>query len=142
MSSSELRYFTMAERTARQATCPRASVGCVIVLRNQRVLVGFNGSSDGVSSCREVGCLMEGGHCIRAVHAEMRVLALAARTAQPLEGAMAFTTLLPCLSCLQALHLAGVNVIYYDQSYERTEREHVHLIAEGAGIRLIERTRS
>ena len=132
----------MAEKIARQATCPRASVGCILILRNLRVLRGFNGAPEGLQTCNEVGCLMEGGHCIRSVHAEMRVLAYAARHGHVLEGAKAFTTLLPCVNCMHTLHLAGVDIIHFDKSYDRPEREQVHLLAERAGVKLIERSRS
>lgn len=85
---------------------------------------------------------MEGGHCVRAVHAEIRAISRAAKAGVVLNESTAFVTLLPCIQCMQALMLCGVREIYYDEVYDRPEKEHVHLLAEQGGIRLTERTRS
>ena len=64
-------YFMEVARTvATRATCPRASVGAVLV-REQRILTtGYNGAPRHVAHCTEVGCELSGGHCVRSTHAE------------------------------------------------------------------------
>ena len=139
---NEEKNFGIAEAWSRRATCPRASVGCVIVMEDSRIVTGgYNGAPEGQPTCLTDGCIIEGGHCVRAVHAEMRAVAYAARHGYALDRTTAFLTLLPCMNCLNALCLCGVTTIYYDKSYEREEREYVLLLAKRAGVRLIERTR-
>ena len=135
-------FFTLAEDQAKMAKCPRASVGCVIVLGGEMILsTGFNGAPAGQVTCLDDGCIIEGGHCVRAVHAEARAIALAAKRGIRLDGAEAYVTLLPCINCMNALIIAGVKMIYYDQSYERAEKDWLHQLARSAHVRLIERTR-
>lgn len=66
-------WFGIAADYARMATCPRASIGCVIVnpLTKRQVGAGYNGAKAGQPHCTEVECLMLADHCIRATHAEV-----------------------------------------------------------------------
>lgn len=67
-------WFRVAADYASMATCPRASIGCVIVnpTTKRQVGAGYNGAVAGQGHCSEIGCLMIPGadHCIRAKHAE------------------------------------------------------------------------
>lgn len=68
-------WFSIAATYASMATCPRASIGCVIVnpTSKRQVGAGYNGAPSGGAHCVDVGCEMMTGadHCIRAVHAEV-----------------------------------------------------------------------
>src|SRR5271156_1449788 len=64
-------YFMEVARTvATRATCPRASVGAVLVREHRILTTGYNGAPRHVAHCTEVGCEMVGGHCVRSTHAE------------------------------------------------------------------------
>lgn len=140
--SQEDLFFSIAEEVAIQASCPRRSVGCILVDSYDTIVSnGYNGSARDVETCLEVGCLIEGGHCVRAVHAEIRAIANAARRGVNLHDCRAYCTLLPCINCMQALRIAGVRVIIYDEVYDREEKNHLFRMAERAGISLIERIR-
>lgn len=133
--------FAIAERAALHATCPRRSVGCVLVKNFQDVIsIGYNSSPDGMPICLTSDCIIEGGHCVRVVHAEMWAILSAVRNGISLIGATAYCTLLPCINCMQSLYLAGVTRIVYDESYDRDEKNHLFQLAELAGIMLVERT--
>ena len=68
----------IAFEVAKRSTCNRAQVGAIIV-RDKRILTtGYNGSPAGLPHCTEVGCLMVGGHCARALHAEQNAIIQAA----------------------------------------------------------------
>jgi dCMP deaminase len=139
----EDRFFRLAEDLSRDATCPRKHVGCIIVNKQDIVIVGgHNGAPEGMPTCLDEGCLMEGGHCIRSVHAEIRAIAFAAQYGMRLHGCVAYTTLLPCLQCLQALLESGISAIHYDEVYDREEKKHVFQLAQLGNIQLIERIRS
>lgn len=130
----ELTFFRIAEELSLRATCPRASVGCVITRNNQILSTGYNGAPAGMPHCSDLGCIMEGGHCVRSVHAEMNAIASAARHGVSLLGATAYCTLLPCINCFNALAQAGVEIILYDRQYEREERAILSNLAAISGI--------
>ena len=80
-------FLNIAKEVASRASCPRASVGAVIV-RNHRILsTGYNGAPAGQEQCDEVGCLVVDNHCQRAIHAETNAIAHAARYGIPVDGA-------------------------------------------------------
>lgn len=124
---------------ADRSTCTRGAVGCVIADERGHILsTGYNGAPAGAPHCTEVGCLIEGGHCVRAVHAEVNAVAAAARHGIPLGRAWAYCTVRPCLRCAYALIGAGVWAILYhhptgseegtaDEVKEACNRAAVHL---------------
>lgn len=106
----------LATLTATRATCPRLSVGAVLVSPDHRLIsTGYNGSVHGEPHCTEVGCLLnDQGRCVRTLHAEQNAL-LHAR--EPVEGATAYVTHDPCEVCTKLLRQAGVTRLLYAQSY-------------------------
>ena len=111
-------YFAgMAQYVSVRATCPRASVGCVLV-RDKRVLTtGYNGASAGLPSCLDVGCLMEDKHCISAIHAEQNAIIQAALHGITTQGAIAYVTHCPCSLCAKMLINAGIVRVVYINEY-------------------------
>ena len=108
-------YFSdVARLIAKRSTCKRAQVGCVIVVDNQIVSTGYNGSLRGHPHCSAIGCDMDNGHCVRTVHAELNaLLQLVAAGGMGLRGrkAEAYVTKMPCHNCNKALVQAGVELI-------------------------------
>ena len=126
------RYFkNLAVQAATRSTCPRKHVGAVIVRDKSILSTGYNGSIRGADHCTDVGCLMEGGHCIRTVHAEANALVQAASHGIRLEGAEIYVTASPCFDCFKLIATAGIRAIYYGDFY-RDER--VLAFAEELGI--------
>jgi len=128
-------YFMEIARTvATRATCPRASVGCVLT-RDLRILTtGYNGAPRGVAHCTEVGCTVVNEHCQRATHAEANAVVQAALHGVSIQGATAYCTHQPCIHCSKLLISAGVTTIIYATAYlDPIARD---LLAE-AGVRLV-----
>ncbi len=126
------RYFmNLAVQAATRSTCPRKHVGAVIVREKSILSTGYNGSIRGADHCTDIGCLMEGGHCIRTVHAEANALVQAASHGVRLEGAEIYVTASPCFDCFKLIANAGIRTIYYGEFY-RDER--VLAFAEELGI--------
>ena len=126
------RYFmNLAVQAATRSTCPRKHVGAVIVRDKTILSTGYNGSIRGAAHCTDIGCLMEGGHCIRTVHAEANALVQAASHGVRLEGAEIYVTASPCFDCFKLIANAGIRTIYYGEFY-RDER--VLAFAEELGI--------
>lgn len=133
-------FFDMAKILSRRATCPRKNVACIIVDEyNSIVSAGYNTAPLGVPTCLDAGCILEGGHCVRAVHAEMNALASAARNGISLKGCIAYCTLLPCIQCAQALATAGVRMIVYDEVYDRPEAGHLQKLVSYLNLNLVAR---
>lgn len=107
----------LAEHVATRATCPRASVGCVLVQDNRVIATGYNGAAPRRSHCTDVGCDMHEGHCIRAIHAEINAIGQAAQYGISTEGAVAYVTHTPCVHCQQALIAAGIRQVVMRKEY-------------------------
>ena len=125
-------FLRIAREVSTRATCPRRSVGCVLVRDKKILATGYNGSVRGLAHCTDVGCLMEDGHCVRTVHAEANAIIQAA---QSLEGATAYVTSLPCWACFRMLANAGIGRIVYEDSYPNPR---IVGTAAQAGIQLVQ----
>ena len=101
-------YFDLVARAiASRASCPRASVGAVIVNEAHHVIAtGYNGAPPGEPHCFDVGCLIEDGHCQRAIHAEVNAVVHAERSLRG--GRLYVTGKEVCRECAKVLRAAGV----------------------------------
>ena len=125
-------YFMQIARTvATRATCPRASVGCVLTRERRILTTGYNGAPRGVAHCMDVGCLLVHDHCQRATHAEANAIVQGALHGVGLAGATAYCTHQPCVNCTKLLISAGVERIVYAVPY--TDAIARELLAE-AGV--------
>lgn len=107
----------IARTVATRATCPRASVGAVLVREHRILTTGYNGSPRGVAHCTEVGCTLVNDHCLRATHAEANAVVQGALHGVNLSGSTAYCTHQPCVNCSKLLISAGVQKIVYDTAY-------------------------
>ncbi len=128
-------YFMQIARTvATRATCPRASVGAVIVREHRLLTTGYNGAPRGVAHCSQVGCTLVADHCMRATHAEANAIVQAALHGVSIRGSSAYCTHQPCVNCTKLLISAGVSKIVYDTAYPDPLAQ--ELLAE-AGVGLV-----
>ncbi len=144
-------FMQIAHYVATRATCPRRSVGAVVV-RDKRILAtGYNGAPRGLSHCPEggpehdwpIGC-MKAGHCIRSLHAEQNALLQAAMIGIPCEGATIYVTCQPCNTCAKMLINAGIRRVIYEGDYPdpfslelfREADMEVYLYRDGGLLRL------
>ena len=125
----------IARTVATRATCPRASVGAVLVREHRILTTGYNGSPRGVAHCTEVGCTLANDHCLRATHAEANAIVQAALHGVTLSDSTAYCTHQPCVNCTKLLISAGVRRIVYDTAYPDVVAQ--ELLAE-AGVRLVQ----
>ncbi len=111
-------YFMEIARTvATRATCPRASVGAVVVRDHRILTTGYNGAPRHVAHCTEVGCAMVNGHCLRSTHAEANAIVQGALHGVNLANSTMYCTHQPCINCSKLLISAGVTRIVYDEAY-------------------------
>ncbi len=128
-------YFMDVARTvATRATCPRASVGAVLVREHRILTTGYNGAPRNVAHCAEIGCELVDNHCVRSTHAEANAVVQGALHGVGLEGATAYCTHQPCVNCAKLLISAGIVRIVYDAPYADAFSQ--RLLAE-AGVALV-----
>lgn len=127
-------FMNIAATVATRSTCPRKHVGCVIVRDKTILSTGYNGSVRGLPHCDEVGHMMEDGHCVRTIHAEINAIIQAAKNGTRVEGAALYVTASPCWSCFKATCNAGVKRIVFGEFY-RDER--IFEVSQTLGIELV-----
>jgi dCMP deaminase len=111
-------YFMEIARTvATRATCPRASVGAVLVREHRILTTGYNGAPRGVAHCTEAGCIVVNDHCLRATHAEANAVVQGALHGVSVHGATAYCTHQPCVNCSKLFISAGIIKIVYEHPY-------------------------
>lgn len=114
-----------------RSTCPRRSVGAVLVADKRILATGYNGAPEGLPHCTDVGCQMVDDHCVRTLHAEQNALLQAAAHGVSTQGATVYVTSEPCLHCTKMLLNARITRIVYRDAYvDELARE----IRELAGI--------
>jgi dCMP deaminase len=126
-------FMQIAHMVATRATCPRRSVGAVIVLDKRILATGYNGAPIGLAHCTEVGCHIVAGHCIRALHAEQNAILQAALNGVSTRGATIYVTCQPCNHCAKMIINAGIQRVVFEGDYP--DEFALELFAE-AGVQL------
>jgi dCMP deaminase len=110
-------FMRIAIQVATRSTCDRKHVGAVVVRDRILLATGYNGSLRGLEHCDDVGHLMDGGHCVRTVHAEANAIVQAARNGVRLDSAHIYVTASPCFSCFKLIANAGIQRIVFGEFY-------------------------
>ncbi len=138
-------YFMLqAELAKLRSNCMTRHVGAVIVRNHRQIATGYNGTPPGVKNCFEGGCKrcqlrMEGkiesgaslDRCL-CNHAEANaimhcaILGIEAGT----DGAILYTTFVPCLECTKMSITIGIKKIICLDSYPETDYD----LLEEAGV--------
>lgn len=127
-------FMNIAQVVSSRSTCPRKYVGAVVV-RNRLILsTGYNGSIRGMPHCSDVGHMMEAGHCVATIHAEVNAILQAARNGVNIDQATLYVTASPCWNCFKSSANAGIRRIVYGEFY-RDER--IFEVAETLQIELL-----
>ena len=111
-------FMATALLISSRSSCRRLHVGCVLVSGgnhpNRITAAGYNGFLPGAPHYSRV----RDGHEQATVHAEQNAVADAARRGISLEGATAYLTHFPCLTCAKILASAGIRKIIYHHDYK------------------------
>ena len=128
-------FMDIALVVATRSTCPRKSVGSVIVRDKTILSTGYNGSVRGLPHCDEAGHMMEDGHCVRTIHAEVNAIIQAAKNGSRIDGASIYVTASPSWNCFKAIYNLGLKRIVFEEFY-RDER--IFEVSQALGIELVE----
>ena len=85
--------------------------------------------------CTEVGHMMENGHCVATIHAEVNAIIQAAKNGAAIAGASIYVTASPCWHCFKAICNAGIQRIVFEEFY-RDER--IFEVSLALGIERVE----
>jgi dCMP deaminase len=110
-------FMRIAQDVSTRATCERRKVGAIIVQEKRILTTGYNGAPHGLPHCTEVGCKIEGGHCIRTLHAEQNAIVQAAMFGVSCLGSTLYVTCQPCNNCAKMVINAGIKKIVFEGEY-------------------------
>ncbi len=97
-------------------TClrPPGAAGAAILTDGGYLVFGDVSPVNGSKTCKELNeCLMEDGHCVRTIHAEVRAVLNAGSMGLSCEHGVIFSILKPCFQCTKVLIVAGIDTIVY-----------------------------
>ncbi|QQR88706.1 MAG: dCMP deaminase family protein [Myxococcales bacterium] len=127
-------FMNIALEVATRSTCDRKHVGAVIVRDKTILSTGYNGSVRGLDHCDDAGHMMEDGHCVRTLHAEINAIIQAARYGSSIDNSDIYVTASPCWPCFKSIANAGIRRIVYGEFY-RDQR--IFDVAQQLNIELI-----
>ena len=81
--------------------------------------------------------MLEDGHCVRTIHAEVNALIQAAKHGVRVEGATIYVTASPCWNCFKCIANTGIERIVFGEFY-RDQR--IFELARQLGIQLVHTT--
>ena len=135
-------YMQIAYQTAKLSYANRRKVGCIIVKDEQIVSFGYNGTPHGFENdCEEVqtryydnpdhasilvdkGYICDGEGCCSKIvtkqevlHAESNAITKLAKSTMTSNGATLYTTTAPCFDCSKLIIQAGIEKVFYSESY-------------------------
>ena len=127
-------FIKTAIEISKRSTCLRMKVGAILVKDTRIISMGYNGVTPGRKHCEDYfheryqieyfdtpEFLEEHGKfSIRnEVHAEMNLLAFAAKIGIKVDGATLYVTNSPCINCSKVLCVSGIVKVFYHNKYDR-----------------------
>lgn len=114
-------FMETALNFAERSTCLRKKVGAVLVRDKRIIATSYSGSPPKSVHCTDIGCMIgPNGGCIRTIHAEVNIIAFAAKCGIQVNGAVMYTTLSPCYDCAKLIVASGISTVYYYEEYRDT----------------------
>jgi len=124
-------FMDTAERFAQLSSAVRLQVGAVVVKDNRIISIGYNGMPAGwTNECEHVvdvaktdprydynNFTKELKTKDEVIHAEANAILKLARDGESGYGSSLFCTHAPCIHCAKLIHGAGIDKVYYRESY-------------------------
>jgi dCMP deaminase len=128
-------YMDTAERFAQLSSAVRLKVGAVVVKDHRIISIGYNGMPAGwTNECEYEVTTFESEYGVgsklvktgelktkdEVIHAEANAILKLAKSHDGGDGASLFCTHAPCVHCAKLIYGAGINTVYYRESYRDT----------------------
>lgn len=111
-------FMDTAERFAQLSSAKRLQVGAVVVQDNRIISIGYNGMPSGWTNECEGD---DGKTKEEVIHAEENAILKLARDGERGNGASLFCTHAPCIRCAKLIYGAGINSLYYRDTYRNDD---------------------
>ena len=135
MKSTRLKaHVKVAQAYAELSHARRLKVGAVLIRDDRPVAVGYNGTPSGAdNNCEFEELILDNpGPFMQppvaelktkpdVVHAEMNVIAFAAKSGVSTDGCIMVITDSPCYECSKLIIQSGIKEVYYIRQYRLTE---------------------
>lgn len=118
-------FMDTAERFAQLSSAKRLKVGAVVVKDNRIISIGYNGMPSGwTNDCENVIQHSDDTTNLttkdEVIHAESNAIIKLARDGESGNNSTMFCTHAPCIHCAKLIYGAGVNKVYYRDTYRDT----------------------
>src|SRR5688572_29751907 len=108
-----------------RGTCPRRTVGAVIVKDKRVLTTGYNGAPRNFPHPIDVGCLRDELNIPRGMvadicpclHAEQNAIIQAATTGVSIDGGELYCTTQPCTQCSRMVANCGIRRVVFEEDY-------------------------
>jgi len=115
-------FMDTAERFAQLSSAKRLQVGAVVVKDNRIISIGYNGMPSGwTNECETVVQHSDDTVSLvtkdEVIHAEANAILKLARDGERGNGSSLFCTHAPCIHCAKLIHGAGIDKVYYRDTY-------------------------
>lgn len=120
-------FMDTAERFAQLSSAKRLKVGAVVVKDNRIISIGYNGTPSGWDNECEYIEYDDNGDPLgtktkpEVIHAEANAIAKLAKSNESGQGADIFITHAPCIDCAKMIYGAGINNVWYRNSYRNED---------------------
>lgn len=142
-------FISIANVIATRANCIRRKVAAVVVKDHRIISTGYNGTPRGVRNCCDGGCARcmsdappgtRLDDCVCS-HAEENAICQAACYGIPLNGAVLYCTISPCLMCARMIISAGISKVIYEKDYQFGKRTKALFAESGVKYRQFRKKR-
>ncbi len=136
-------FLKMIDMVGSRGTCDRGRSGTILVKDKRILATGYVGSPIGLPHCDEVGHEMHtvskdsgatSRHCLRTAHAELNVIANAARFGVAIDGSTLYCKMVPCYTCSKTIINAGIKRVVAFRDYHAAKQSKD--IFKQAGVKL------
>lgn len=114
--ASLLAHLHAAEGYSKLSKAKRLQVGAVLVKDDRIISIGFNGTPSGADNTCEIDDVTVPGVC----HAELNVIAFAAKNGVSTDNCSMVITDSPCFECSKLIIQSGIKEVYYKREYRDT----------------------
>ena len=118
-------FLQIAKIMGDNSHCVSHKVGAVLVKNNRIISTGINGTPSGYINCDEVFTSDDFNRKkhhiwsnLNELHAEVNMLAIAAREGISTKDSIVYTTISPCTNCSKMLIAAGIKTVIFNELYD------------------------
>jgi len=119
------KIYEEIKKQTKSSLCLRTKVGCVIVKNNKIISTGYNGNSNKLKPCKEIGCAKnyfktrdgQKNELCTGICAEQRAMINAYKKKASLKDAVLYINYFPCTVCSRLILETNIKEVHYLKEY-------------------------